>query len=93
MRMRRTRRSAALRALVAESSLGPADLIYPVFVLDGENRALAVNDKSIIIRTSWVYSEYGANFVKTMLRLAVDRDELNIVADQIGGPTAARDIA
>lgn len=49
--------------------------------------------KSIIIRTSWVYSSFGSNFVKTMIKLGETKDALNIVADQIGSPTYARDLA
>jgi len=59
----------------------------------GEVKAMEVWKKTIIIRTSWVYSSFGHNFVKTMLRLGKDRDKLSIVSDQIGTPTYARDIA
>ena len=66
---------------------------YGVTKLDGE---LAVANKlpaHFIIRTSWLYSEYANNFVKTMLKLGAERDELNIIADQVGTPTYAIDLA
>ena len=59
----------------------------------GEQALLAACDNSIIIRTSWLYSIYGNNFVKTMLRLGTERDSLNVVADQTGTPTNAKDLA
>ncbi|MFV0408801.1 MAG: dTDP-4-dehydrorhamnose reductase [Paracoccus sp. (in: a-proteobacteria)] len=61
--------------------------------LDGEKAVTAAGGQSAIMRTSWVFSAHGNNFVKTMRRLGADRDRLTIVADQIGGPTAAADIA
>ena len=67
--------------------------IYAETKLQGSIAALAANPKTIIIRTSWVYSSFGHNFVKTMLRLGKDRDTLNVVYDQVGTPTYARDIA
>lgn len=68
--------------------------VYGKTKLDGENALLHVAPKnSIIIRTSWVYSSYGANFVKTMLRLGKERETLGVIYDQVGTPTYARDLA
>ncbi len=68
--------------------------VYGKTKLDGENEMRDINPKnSIIIRTSWVYSSFGNNFVKTMLRLGREKEFLGVIFDQVGTPTYARDLA
>jgi dTDP-4-dehydrorhamnose reductase len=77
---------------IEESQTDPVS-VYGASKLAGENYAMEMNPGTIIIRTSWVYSSYGNNFVKTMMRLMKERAEINVVNDQIGSPTYATDLA
>lgn len=81
-----------------EMPLKEIDAVSPVNVygaskLKGEQLAIENNPSSLIIRTSWVYSSFGNNFVKTMLRLFREKEEINVIADQHGSPTYAADLA
>jgi dTDP-4-dehydrorhamnose reductase len=67
--------------------------VYGKSKLAGEEVLSAVCPESVIIRTSWLYSSFGNNFVKTMMRLGEERDSLNVVFDQVGTPTYAADLA
>ena len=67
--------------------------VYAESKLAGDRTVLNINSKNLVIRTSWVYSTFGNNFVKTMLRLGTDRDKLTVIFDQIGTPTYAYDLA
>lgn len=68
--------------------------VYGQTKLDGEKAMMDINPKnSLIIRTSWVYSSYGANFVKTMIRLGKEKESLGVIYDQVGTPTYAQDLA
>lgn len=79
--------------LLAETDLTAPTGVYGQTKLDGELAIQAELEEHLIIRTSWLYSEFGNNFAKTMLRLGKDRDALNVVADQVGTPTYAVDLA
>lgn len=75
-----------------ESKTNPVS-VYGKSKLEGEHKVKEINPASIIIRTAWVYSAFGKNFVKTMLRLMKDKPEIGVVNDQVGSPTYAADIA
>jgi dTDP-4-dehydrorhamnose reductase len=82
----------ATRPYLTDTLIEPVNF-YGKTKADGEQMALAENPATIIIRTSWVFSSHGHNFVKTMMRLMKEKDALNIVGDQKGRPTYAKDLA
>lgn len=76
-----------------ETEATSPDSVYGRTKLEGEQNVLKACPKSMIIRTAWLYSRFGNNFVKTMIRLGKERDSLGVVFDQIGTPTNAADLA
>jgi dTDP-4-dehydrorhamnose reductase len=80
------------RAYNEEDKVNPQS-VYGITKLEGEQAVQLSGASAVIIRTSWLYSAYGNNFVKTMIRLGNEKESLNIVADQVGTPTYANDLA
>jgi dTDP-4-dehydrorhamnose reductase len=78
---------------LTEDDIAEPISIYGLTKLEGEQDVAAILPQHFIIRTSWLYSEFANNFVKTMLKLGAERDELKIIADQVGTPTYAIDLA
>ncbi|MDN3549750.1 dTDP-4-dehydrorhamnose reductase [Mucilaginibacter aquaedulcis] len=79
--------------LLTETDVAEPISVYGLTKLQGEQAIADVLPQHFTLRTSWLYSEYGNNFVKTMLKLGAERDELKIIADQVGTPTYAIDLA
>jgi dTDP-4-dehydrorhamnose reductase len=82
----------SITPLTEEANTNPVNF-YGLSKLEGERLVLKNNPASIVIRTSWLYSAYGNNFVKTMMRLMKDRESIGVVHDQTGSPTYAGDLA
>lgn len=76
-----------------EEQQGTPTGVYGLTKLNGEKKVMAVGGKYVIIRTAWLYSEFGKNFCKTMMNLTATKDELKVVFDQVGTPTYALDLA
>ena len=76
-----------------ESASTCPNSVYGHTKLAGEQNALTLCSRSMVIRTAWLYSTFGNNFVKTMIRLGRERDSLGVIFDQVGAPTYARDLA
>lgn len=79
--------------LLTETDPAEPENIYGLTKLEGEVEVANILPEHFTIRTSWLYSEYGNNFVKTMLRLGKERDQLGVIVDQVGSPTYAIDLA
>ena len=82
----------SVKPYVEEDRQNPIS-VYGASKLQGEQEIQSILKEHFIIRTSWLYSEFGHNFLKTMIRLAKDKNEINVVNDQIGTPTYAKDLA
>ncbi|QGZ96561.1 dTDP-4-dehydrorhamnose reductase [Terricaulis silvestris] len=83
----------AKRAPYVETDATMPTSVYGRSKLEGEQRVLGANPRAIVLRTSWVFATEGSNFVRTMLRLAKMRGQINVVSDQFGCPTFAEDLA